>query len=112
MAEYGEWNQKGATLSDVTAAAEYGVTQEFIIKGIEAGKLGYRQGSVRGHPYLRILRRQLEAFIAEDRGRAYLSSAKHDAELAKLMREISALKKKLRILETRKAGLENRVKTM
>ena len=24
MAEYGEWNRKGATLSDVTAATEYG----------------------------------------------------------------------------------------
>jgi hypothetical protein len=27
MAEYGEWNRKGATLSDVTAKAEYGVSR-------------------------------------------------------------------------------------
>jgi hypothetical protein len=66
MAEYGEWTRKGTTLSDVTAQAEYGVSQEFIIKGIECGKLEYRQGSVWGNPYLRVLRRQLEAFIAED----------------------------------------------
>jgi hypothetical protein len=33
MAEYGEWNRKDATLSDVTAKADYGVTEEFIIKG-------------------------------------------------------------------------------
>jgi len=26
MAEYGEWNRKGAVLSDVTAQKEYGVT--------------------------------------------------------------------------------------
>lgn len=46
MAEYGEWNRKGATLSDVTAKAEYGVSQDFIVKGIQTGKLEYRQGSV------------------------------------------------------------------
>jgi hypothetical protein len=38
MAEYGEWNRKGATLSDVTAQKEYGVTYAFIVKGIRAGK--------------------------------------------------------------------------
>jgi hypothetical protein len=38
MAEYGEWNQKGATLSDVTAKKEYGVDRNFILKGIRAGK--------------------------------------------------------------------------
>ena len=36
MAEYGEWNRKGASLSDVTAKKEYGVDREFIIKGINA----------------------------------------------------------------------------
>lgn len=36
MAEFGEWNQKGATLSDVTAQTEYGVSREFIIQGIKA----------------------------------------------------------------------------
>jgi prefoldin subunit 5 len=34
MAEYGEWNRKGATLSDVTARKEYGVSQAFIVKGM------------------------------------------------------------------------------
>ena len=34
MAEYGEWNRKGAVLSDLTAQKEYG-----IVKGIQAGKL-------------------------------------------------------------------------
>jgi len=32
MAEYGEWNRKGATLSDVTAKAEYGVDRDVIVK--------------------------------------------------------------------------------
>jgi hypothetical protein len=44
MAEYGEWNRKGATLSEVTAEAEYGVSRDFIVKGIKTGKLEYRDG--------------------------------------------------------------------
>ena len=62
MAEYGEWNRKGATLSDVTAEAEYGVSRDFIVKGIEAAKLEYRPGAIWGNPYLRILRSQLEKY--------------------------------------------------
>lgn len=46
MAEYGEWNRKGATLSDVTALKEYGVSQEFMVKGIRAGRLEDREGSL------------------------------------------------------------------
>ena len=60
MAEYGEWNRKGAALSDVTALKEYGVSREFIVKGIRAGKLEYREGVMWGNPYLRLLRSQLE----------------------------------------------------
>ena len=56
MAEYGEWTLKGATLSDVTARKEYGVSRDFIVKGIRAGKLEYRQGSIWGNPYLKVLR--------------------------------------------------------
>jgi hypothetical protein len=63
MAEYGEWNRKGATLSDVTAKKEYGVDREFIFKGIRAGRLEYREGVMWGNPYLRLLRSQLEKFI-------------------------------------------------
>ncbi len=78
MAEYGEWNRKGATLSDVTAKKEYGVDQEFIIKGIRAGKLEYREGVMWGNPYLRILRNQLESFISEERGQDSLLKEKRD----------------------------------
>lgn len=106
MAEYGEWNRKGATLGDVTAQAEYGVSRDFIIKGIECGKLEYREGSIWGNPYLRVLRRQLEAFIAEQRGKRCLSSAKEQAEFRKIKKAIAALKRTLTGLEARKAELE------
>src|SRR6516225_4446075 len=44
MSEHGEWNRKGATLSDVTAEKEYGVTRDFILKGIRAAELPRRPG--------------------------------------------------------------------
>ena len=43
MAEYGEWNCKGATLSNVMAKKEYGVSRDFIVNGIRVGKLEYRE---------------------------------------------------------------------
>jgi hypothetical protein len=77
MAEYGEWNRKGATLSDVTAKAEYGVSRDFILKGIQTGKLEYREGSIWGNPHLRVLRSQLEKYIAEELGEDYLLRVKN-----------------------------------
>lgn len=106
MAEYGEWNRKGATLSDVTAQKEYGVSQEFIVEGIRAGKLEYRQGSVWGNPYLRILRSQLEQYLLEQFGPKQLKSRKFQTELRKLKKQIDDLKRKLAALEARRAEME------
>lgn len=107
MAEYGEWNRKGATLSDVTATKEYGLDRDFIIKGIQAGKLEFREGAVWGNPYFRILRRQLEAYIAEELGEDRLSSSKTHAELRKIKKEIANLKRRLAALQARKIELED-----
>src|SRR5881628_2377673 len=109
MAEYGEWNRKGATLSDVTAKKEYGVSRDFIIKGIRAGKLEYREGAIWGNPYLRVLRSQLELYIAEELGSVELAAAKGQAELRKVNKEISVLKKQLTALQTRKAEIEKAI---
>lgn len=106
MAEYGEWNRKGATLSDVTAKAEYGVNREFIIKGIQTGKLEYRDGAIWGNPYLRILRSQLEEYIAGELGKEYLIKVKNELELRKIKKEISDIKKKLNLLQIRKLEIE------
>ena len=106
MAEYGEWNRKGATLSDATAKKEYGVDRDFIVRGIRAGKLEYREGSVWGNPYLRLLRSQLEVYIAEELGADHLSSGQKDTELRKIKREMASLKRRLKGLEARKAELE------
>ena len=111
MAEYGEWNRKGAVLSDKTAQKEYGVTRDLIVKGIQTGKLEYREGAVWGNPYLRVLRSQLELYIAEQLGSEYLASKKAKTELRVITKEISDLREKLTELEARKAQLEREIKT-
>jgi len=105
MAEYGEWVRKGAVLSEVTAQKEYGVTRDFIVEGIQAGELEFREGAVWGNPYLRILRSRLEVYIAQQFGSEYLVTTKSQSELRAINKEISDLKKKLSALEERKAAL-------
>ncbi len=110
MAEHGEWNRKGATLSDKTAKKEFGVDRNFIVKGIRAGKLEYRQGVMWGNPYLRLLRSQLERYIAEELGKDLLSSAKTQTELRNIKKEINKLKKRLNELEARRMELEKQIR--
>jgi hypothetical protein len=110
MAEYGEWNRKGASLSDVTVEKEYGVSRDFIVNGIQAGKLEYRDGTVWGNPYLRVLRSQLEPYIAEQLGPEHLANKKAQTELREIRKEIAGIRRKLAVLETRKAELERAVK--
>lgn len=106
MAEHGEWNRQGATLNDVTAKKEYGVSSEFIVEGIRAGKLEYREGSIWGNPYLRVLRSQLEQYIVERCGKDSLTAGKHEGELRKVESEIRSLKRKLAQLEARRTELQ------
>ena len=110
MAEYGEWTRKGATLSDVTAKKEFGVDRAFIVKGIQAGKLEYREGAIWGSPYIRVLRSQLEKYIAEELGADRLSSGKNQTELRKIKAEITTLNKRLAVLWTRKKEIETAMK--
>ena len=110
MAEYGEWNRKGATLSNVTAKAEYGVDWDFVVKGIEAQRLEYREGAIWGNPYLKILRSQLEKYIAQELGEDYLVKVKAQTELRRIKKEIAELQKRLNELQNRKNDLEESLK--
>jgi hypothetical protein len=107
MAEHGEWNRKGATLSDVTAKAEYGVDRGFILKGIETGRLEYRDGSIWGNPYLRVLRSQLEKYIVDEFGTEHLTRVKNEFERHTIKKQIGETKKKLKALERRLKELES-----
>ena len=118
MAEYDEWNRKGSSLSDVTAKKEYKVDRDFIIQGIEAGKNTFR-GPIWRNPYIRILRRQLEEYIAAEYiaaeyiaaelGAEYLEKAKGKKELLKIKSEIAQNEMRLSELLIRKAELEKKI---
>jgi hypothetical protein len=106
LAEHGEWNRKGATLSDATALKEYGVTLEFIVQGIRAGELERRDGAVWGNPYIRVLRSQLERYISARLGSDYLLAKTTQIELRAINKEIADIRKRLATLKARKAELE------
>lgn len=98
-----EWQQKGATLSDKTTCKEYGLTQDEIEEAIRAGKLQYRHGAMHGNPFLRLLRREVEALVGEKHGDDYLKNQQVKTELARINRELRTLKKQIAALEERKA---------
>lgn len=100
-----EWQRKGATLSDKTTREEYGLTQDEIIQAIAVGKLQYREGSVYGSPFLRLLRREVEALVEKKRGSNYLADRKTKTELSNINRELKRLKKQIATLEQRKSRL-------
>ena len=67
-----EWQRKGATLSDKTARQEFGLSQDEIYDAIDAGTLHYRQAAMHGNPWLRLLRREVEALARTSRGDRYV----------------------------------------
>ena len=100
-----EWQRKGATLSDKTAGKEYGLTQDEIVQAIRAGKLHYREASMHGNPWLRLLRREVEALVKKKHGNDYLKDHRAKTELGGINRELKRLKTRVAVLEERKARL-------
>ncbi len=100
-----EWQRKGATLSDKTARKEFGLAQNEIVQAIRAGKLHYRRNSVFGNPFLRLLRREVEALVKKTHGDNYLKDQKAKTELAHINRELRRLKTQIAALEERKSKL-------
>jgi hypothetical protein len=100
-----EWQRKGATLSDKTAREEFGLTQDEIIRAIRSGALHYREGSMYGNPWLRLLRREVEALIRKKHGDTYLKDQQAKTEVARINRELKRLKTQIAALEKRKSKL-------
>ena len=90
------------------SSQEYGVDSDFIVKGINVGKLEYREGAIHGNPYIRVLRGRLEAYIAEELGDDYLRRLREKAELREIKREVAQLRKRLDELVARRAEIEGR----
>ena len=84
-----EWRRKGGTLSDKTAREEFGLTQEEIIQAIRGGKLQYRESSMHGNPWLRLLRKEVEALVKKRHGDVYLKDQKVKTELAQINRDFT-----------------------
>jgi len=100
-----EWQSKRATLSDKTAREEFGLTQEEIMRAIRAGTLHYREDSMYGNPWLRLLRREVEALVRKKHGENYLKDRQAKTELARINRELKRLKTQIARLEERKSNL-------
>ena len=104
--DYGDdWGRKGATLSDKTARAEFGLTQEEIYDAIDAGKLQYRRAAMHGYPWLRLLRREVEDLVSTRHGERYLRERRARTELKRVNRELKQLRTQLTALEERQAAL-------
>lgn len=100
-----EWQRKGATLSHKTAQKEFGLTWEDIVRAIRAGKLHCQQQSMHGNPWLRLLRREVEALVKERHGAKYLRDRQTKTELATINRELKRLKGQIVVLEKRREKL-------
>jgi hypothetical protein len=101
-----EWGRQGATLSDKTACQEYGLTREEIFRAVKVGDLQCRVASMHGNPWLRLLRREVEAFVKKKRGGDHLRHQKTKTELNRIGQELKRLKGRIAALEKRKSELQ------
>ena len=100
-----EWVRKGATLSDKTARAEFGLTQDEIIAAIRAGKLQYRRAEMQGNPWLRLLRREVEDLVSTGHGERYLREQQARTELKQVNLELKQHRAQVAVLEERRSAL-------
>jgi hypothetical protein len=100
------WSRKGSTLSDKSARQEFGLTQQEIIAAIRAGKLQFRESSMHGNPWYRLLRHEVESLVRERGGQDHLHKMKTKKELADLNTEAKKLTIRLKAVEQRRAELK------
>ncbi len=99
------WSRKGATLSDKSAREEFGLTQEEIVAAIRAGKLQFREGSMHGNPWFRLLRHEVESLVRDNKGADHLHKLKLQKELTDLDREARKITTRLKVIERRRMEL-------
>jgi hypothetical protein len=100
-----EWQRKGTTLSDRTARKEFGLTQDEIVRAIRAGQLQYSEASMHGNPWLRLLRREVEALVKEKHRDGHLRDQRAKTELERINRELRRLKTQIIALGKHKSEL-------
>ena len=72
---------------------------------MRAGKLHFREASMHGNPWFRLLRHEVEALVKKKGGPGYLQKKKLEKELADINKETRKLKTRLKALERRRAEL-------
>lgn len=81
------------------------MTFDEIVAGIRAGKLQYRENSIYGAPFLRLIRSEVETLVNEKYGKDYLNKKKWKKELSEINKTLKQLKSQTLSLESRKAEL-------
>lgn len=103
------WTPSGGVrappFSDTTARKEFGLTQHEIVEAIRQGELQYRQGSMHGNPFLRLLRCEVEALVKKQHGDDYLKDHQTKTELSRIDRELKRLEAEVSALEARRSQL-------
>ncbi len=99
------WTTKGATLSHKSAEKEFGLTLDEIVEAINAGKLQYRENSIYGAPFQRLIRSEVETLVSEKHGLDFLKQKQSKEELAEITKTLKSLKEQVQALEARKAEL-------
>jgi len=99
------WGMKNETLSDKSAEKEYGLSRKEIIDAINLGELQFREGSMHGNPWLRLLRVEVETYIEKKYGADYLKDRKDKKYLSEINKELKTLQNRIAILEMEKRKL-------
>lgn len=105
MSDDSIWSQQGATLSDKSVRQEFDLSQEEIIAAMRAGKLQFRECSMHGNPWFRLLRHEVESLVRDKSGREHLHKKKLQKELADLSKEARKLRTRLKAIERRQTQL-------
>ena len=105
------WSLPGATISDKTARDDYGLAQAEIVQAIRDGKLQYREMSMHGNPWLRLLRAEVELLVLETHGPGFLKSRLLKCDLADVESKLRKAKAQMTSLTKKRvdilAALEN-----
>ena len=99
------WGKKNETLSDKSAEKEYGISRKEVIEAINAGELQFREGSMHGNPWFRLLRVEVERLVEKKHGYSYLKEKKAKKELTQINKELKELNARVSELENRKREL-------
>ncbi len=103
------WTQQGETLSHKNACKEFCLEEHEIFEAMRAGKLQYKENYAHGHPYYRLLRREVTALTIELRGECLFIKKEIEHKIKKVTKEIYSCKRRLKAFEKEKELLTKKL---